>query len=34
VTAAALFLGEPFGLKELLAMGFTVGGVALVLRKA
>lgn len=33
VTAGALFLGEPFGLKESLAMALTVGGVALVLRK-
>jgi drug/metabolite transporter (DMT)-like permease len=33
VTASAFFLGEPFGMKELLAMGLTIGGVALVLRK-
>jgi drug/metabolite transporter (DMT)-like permease len=33
VTAGALFLGEAFGPKELLAMALTIGGVALVLRK-
>jgi drug/metabolite transporter (DMT)-like permease len=34
VTAAALFLGEPLGAKEWLAMGMTIGGVALVMRKS
>jgi drug/metabolite transporter (DMT)-like permease len=34
VTASAFFLGEPFGTRELLAMGLTIGGVALVLRKS
>jgi len=33
VTAAALALGEPLGLRQLLAMGLTVGGVALVLAR-
>ena len=31
VIAAALMLGEPFGLKEILALGLTVCGIALVL---
>jgi drug/metabolite transporter (DMT)-like permease len=34
VTASAFILGEPFGTKEMLAMALTIGGVALVLRKA
>ena len=34
VAAAAVALGEPLGLKELVAMGLTIGGVALVLRKS
>lgn len=34
VAMAAVILGEPFGMKELLAMGLTIGGIALVLRKA
>ncbi|WP_019142550.1 DMT family transporter [Noviherbaspirillum massiliense] len=34
VTAAALSLGEPLGLRQLLAMALTIGGVAFVLRKA
>jgi drug/metabolite transporter (DMT)-like permease len=33
ITAAAIVLGEPLGLKEFLAMGLTIGGVAFVLRK-
>jgi drug/metabolite transporter (DMT)-like permease len=34
VTAAAFILGEPFGLKQMLALALTIGGVALVLQKA
>jgi drug/metabolite transporter (DMT)-like permease len=34
IMAAAFALGEPLGVKEFLAMGLTIGGVALVLRKA
>lgn len=33
VTAAALILGEPLGAREFLAMGLTLGGIALVLKK-
>lgn len=33
VTAGALFLGDPFGLREVLALLLTLGGVALALRK-
>ena len=32
VSAAALVLDEPFGLKEMLALALTIGGLALVLR--
>jgi drug/metabolite transporter (DMT)-like permease len=34
VAAAALALGEPLGVREALALAFTLGGVALALRKA
>ncbi len=34
VVAAALALGEPLGIREFLAMGLTIGGVALVLRQS
>ncbi len=34
VVAAALVLGEPLGAKEALAMGLTIGGLALVLRRS
>jgi drug/metabolite transporter (DMT)-like permease len=34
VTTAAFLLGEPFGLKEIVALILTLGGVALALRKA
>jgi drug/metabolite transporter (DMT)-like permease len=34
VTAAALILGEPLGIKELLAVGLTLGGVATALKKS
>ena len=34
VAAAALALGEPLGAREALALGLTLGGVALALRKA
>jgi hypothetical protein len=34
VTAAALALGEPLGAREALALGLTLGGVALALRRA
>lgn len=33
VLAAALMLGEPLGLKEMLALALTIGGLALVLRR-
>jgi drug/metabolite transporter (DMT)-like permease len=33
VTTAAFVLGEPLGIKELIAMGLTLGGVALVIKK-
>jgi drug/metabolite transporter (DMT)-like permease len=34
VTAAAVALGEPLGAREALALGLTLGGVALALRTA
>jgi drug/metabolite transporter (DMT)-like permease len=34
VTAAAFILGEPLGAKEFLAMGLTLGGIAMALKKA
>lgn len=34
VTTAAYFLGEPFGVKEIMALVLTLGGVALALHKA
>lgn len=33
VLAAALILGEPFGIKEMLALALTIGGLGLVLRR-
>jgi hypothetical protein len=34
VTAAVFILGEPLGTKEFLAMGLTLGGIAMALKKA
>ena len=33
VTAAALILGEPLGAREFLAMGLTLAGIAMALKK-
>ena len=34
VISAAIILGEPFGIREVVAMALTLGGVTLALRKA
>jgi len=34
VVSAAMMVGEPLGLREILAMAFTLGGVTLALQRA